>query len=212
MVTNIKLTVIIVFIYATTIYSSCGKSIFGCPEESLSFHLNAKAYPDKDSIHAGDTIWIELRAPTSLKDDISGKMIDYSGASNLGNAISIDKFIGGSISNPGTSYSANSFIYILSSGSAVNNSLSERIRSYLFEENNGLYFYKLGIIPKEAGVFAFAISDATNVYRKTDKCTKAHFNITFANTDQHLYFYQNNRPGYVISDYEQTHMYCFKVY
>ncbi len=205
-----KNILILLLIFEISISSSCNK--LNCANTVYNFQISGKIYPDKDSIHIGDTIWVEINASTQFIDITSGKIIDYSGAINLGNALSVDIFTGGSISDPGTAYAANKFNYFLLAGNSVNNSFTERIREYLFSENNSKYSFKLAIIPLLKGIYTIAISNAANVYRQSDKCAKASFEINLQNTNQHLYFYQNNRPGYVMSDYERTHMYCFKVY
>lgn len=203
---------ILFFISMASIFSTCKKGGLGCGNAVYNFKIGVRAYPDKDSIRIGDTIWFELNTPTSFEDITSGKLINYGGAANLGSAISVVKFVGGSISDPGAVYSANSFNYILVTGSQVNNPFVEGIRDYLFLESNNQYKFKLAIIPQQLGIFSLGLSNAANVYRHSDKCTKAGFEIDFENTNQHLYFLQNNRPGYVISGSELTSIYCFKVY
>jgi hypothetical protein len=91
------------------------------------------------------------------------------------------------------------------------NLLPEQNRDYGFSEMNNEYKFKLGVIPKQTGTFAIGVDNAANVFRTNDKCTKASFFIKFANTNQHLYFIEQNRPGYTISESESTHAYCFKV-
>ena len=83
---------------------------------------------------------------------------------------------------------------------------------FKFDKINDSFFLKIAVIPKSTGIYALGISDDAGVHRKGDNCTKASFAFQFANTNQHLYYYENNRPGYTISDYERQHMYCFKVY
>lgn len=212
MATKLLTVVILLSIAITTTFSTCKKGGLGCANTVYNFQIGVKAYPDKDSIQIGDTIWIEINSPTSLTDLISNKLVNYSGAKNLGSAISFVRFIGGSVSNPGAVYSADDFTYYLETGKQVNNSFVEGIREYLFLENNNFFEFKLAIIPQQKGIYSIGISDAANVYRQSDKCTKAHFEIVFFNTSQHLYFLQNNRPGYVIEGSELTHLYCFKVY
>ncbi|HEV8083302.1 MAG TPA: hypothetical protein VGP55_08885 [Chitinophagaceae bacterium] len=212
MATKIYTVAILLIIAMTTTFSTCKKGVLGCSETVYNFKINIKAYPDLDSIHIGDTIWLEVNTPTDLKDISSSKVVNYSGAANFGTAISFLKFTGGSINNPGAVYSANDFRYYIASGQQVNNPFVEGIREYLFVENNSLFKFKLAIIPNQNGIYSIGISDAANVYRKSDKCTKSYFEIDFANTNQHLYFLQNNRPGYLIEGSELTHLYCFKVY
>jgi|SRR5690348_3459521 hypothetical protein len=212
MVTKIFVVVILLLIGLATIFSTCKKGVLGCVNPSYYFKVTAKAYPDNDSVQIGDTIWISINFSSKLINISSLDTIDFSGATNLGTDISFDIFTGGSIDNPGTSYAANNFNYILLQGDSINNQLPQRIRAFLFKENNNMYNFKLGVIPKFTGTYGLAIGNAPSVSRKSDKCTKADFEIDFASTNQHLYLYQNNRPGYIISDYEALHLYCFKVY
>src|SRR5689334_11622357 len=74
------------------IYAQCNKRL-DCANTVYSFEMGIKAYPDKDSINVGDTIWLEVNEPTTLKDVFSGKMIDYSGAVNLGSFVSFSKLV-----------------------------------------------------------------------------------------------------------------------
>ncbi|HXH99753.1 MAG TPA: hypothetical protein VNI52_05770 [Sphingobacteriaceae bacterium] len=148
-----------------------------------------------------------------MSDIITKKLIDYSGAGNLGTVISLDKFTGGSISDPGTIQAANEFKYVLSKGKIIENYiLPDRIKEYSFIENNNQYCLKVGIIPQRKGVYILSVGNPQNVFRNSDKCTKAKYFINFENTRQHLYLYQNNRPGYKIEGLELTNTYCFKVY
>src|SRR5258706_2018756 len=109
--------ILVVAIFATTVSSTCRKKLICADNSTYTFINNdARAYPDKDSIRVGDTLWIEINMPTTLRDTLTNTMIDFSGAVSVGNAFSIDIFVGGSISNPGTSYAANNFNYYIING------------------------------------------------------------------------------------------------
>lgn len=194
-----------------SLYSTCNKRL-NCNVTIYSFETNIKAFPDSDSLNIGDTIWFELICPTKLRDAISGNMIDYSGAENFGTNINFHEFIGGNFSDPGVKAAVSAFDFKLIYGVFIpDNHLPEQNRDYEFIEAGNEYRFKLGVIPKKTGIFSISPGNAANVYTKRNKCDKASFSITFANTNQHLYFYEQNRPGYTPSQYERTHMYCFKV-
>lgn len=193
------------------IHASCFKGL-NCKQPIYSFEAFYKAYPDKDSIKVNDTIWVELTTPVKLKDFETEQVIDYSGAENFGPSIQYIELIGGDLYNPGGIAAANSFENHLIWGTPVSFDKPDKVRSFRCIEENGSYKFKVGIIPKKKGAFIIAPGNAANVFRKNDKCTKAGFNLTFKNTDQHLYLYEQNRPGYVPSGYEREHMYCFVVY
>lgn len=191
-------------------YGSCRKN-GDCLAQTFSFETNIKAYPDADSININDTIWLDFSCPTRLVDLGTGNHIDYSGAS-LSQSIDFLEFTGGSISNPGVTPAVNAFDFKLIYGTFIPDNLSpDKNKDYRVAEIGNEYKFKLGIIPKRVGIFSIAPGNASNVYRNNDNCAKAAFSITFSNTNQHLYFYQQNRPGYTPSQYELTHMYCFKV-
>lgn len=192
------------------IYATCNKR-YDCKQTSYSFEALYKAYPNRDSLKINDTIWLELNTSVQLKDLMSNILVDYSGAANFGTAISILELVRGE-NDPAPVPSANKFSFVVVQGAALKSIKQDQIREFQFEEKDGAYQFKLGIVPQEKGLFAFGLGNSANVYRKNDKCTKATFNLTFKDTDQHLYLYEQSRPGYAISEYERQHMYCFKVY
>lgn len=202
----------VIGIFVSTMFSTC-KCRTNCTELQYTFDIGCVAYPDMDSIKIGDTIWLEINVPVNLKDERSGINVNYSRAVNLGTAIDILKIKPGTVSIPGSVPSAKSFDYYLVKGTFEPKTVNgDRIKEFLFIENNRYYQFKVGFIPKEKGAFIIAPGNAANVYRKNNKCTKAGFLISFEDTDQHLYLYERSRPGYTPSEYERTHMYCFKVY
>ena len=191
----------------------------GCPKfhvcsDSIRYQFSVDTaisiYPDKDSIHIGDTIWIEMHVPTNLFDSYSSKYIDFSKAVNFGEDIVVGILTGGSILNPGTADASDSVSYILVNGRNAGISKTG-VRNYFFDESNGIYFLKVGIVPKNIGKYYLGFGSPTGVYKKNDYCTKAAFNLFISNTNQHLYYYQENRPGYIMSDYERKRFYFFKV-
>ncbi len=208
MTTILTRVAIILFIFWVTTQASCNKN---CVETTYSFQIGVKATPNFDSININDTIWLEVNEPTNLKELSTSNTVDYSNAGNLGSAISFLEFVGGSISNPGVVGSVNGFNYSLITGTEISHFLPAQTKEFNFDESQGRYKFKLGVIAKRKGIFSISISNAANVYRKNDKCTKASFSIPFKETNNHIYFLQQNRPGYTPSGLELTNMYCFKV-
>jgi hypothetical protein len=100
-------------------FSTCKKGGLDCANTVYNFKIEADAHPDEDSIHVGDTIWLELDEQTILTDVLSGKKIDYSMAANLGFGLTFDKFIGGDFSNPGTESAVKSFSTNLIEGKEI---------------------------------------------------------------------------------------------
>ena len=208
---NLSRLLVLVTILRFAVYANCNKKTF-CSQQLYSFSINIQTVPDLDSVHINDTIWFTSNSPVNLIDNMSQTVINFSGASNLGTVTQFLKFIGGSVTDPGVTPAANNFDVVLINGVVVTNPINpEKNREFRFEQSQNRYLFKLGVIPKFLGTYSIAITDAANVYRAENECDKANFSITFSNTNQHLYFYEQNRPGYTPSLYETSHMYCFKV-
>lgn len=193
------------------ISASCNKH-FDCRGTVHSFEAFFKAYPDRDSIHVNDTIWIELKTPTHLKDLTTNQEVDYSEAANLGTVIRYAELLGGNVLNPGAIGGANHFDNIHINGSPLEPLKPEEERVFNFKEENSMYLFKVGIVPKKQGVFLIGMGNADNVYQKDNNCRKSNFRMTFKETNQHLNLLEESRPGYTPSEYEREHVYCFKVY
>jgi hypothetical protein len=206
MATKIHRVAILLFIAITTTFSTCKKGGLGCANAIYNFNLDIRAYPDYAEINVGDTIWLEITSPQDFTDLVSNVKINYANAANLGSAIGFGEFIGrDSVLN-----AANYFDYKLIDGIKVNNPFVSKIREYLFIENQNQYLFKLGIIPKQTGIFGIGLSNAANVYRKNDKCTKANFLINFNNTKQH-YFLNPNINSSNTDTTKPSASYYFKV-
>ncbi len=177
---------------------------FDCAENRYSFGMGVRAYPDSDSIKIGDTIWLEINEATTLKDFRTDQMIDYSKAANLGSNISFSQL---SADSQFTIQAVHKFDFHLIEGIPTASTNDDLYKEYLFNERNGYYKFKLGVVPKQKGLFVIVFGNAANVYRKTDKCTKAGFGINFKETDQHYYFH----PGYIPGTSPVGGDYYFKV-
>ena len=192
MITNIKLTAVVVLIYATTVFSTCNKNVFGCSESSYSFLLDARVYPDKDSVSIGDTIWVEINSRQSFKNmnSSNNEMIDFSKANNLGTDLGFVKLV--STSPVQLVDAVNNFNFVLVYGKEIASPNTKLIKEYLISDSGSSYLFKLGIIPMETGTYRFNLGNSTNVYRNGNTCPKANFNMRLVETNQHYYLYQ---PG-----------------
>lgn len=199
--------ILIFFIAITNIFTTCKKGGFGCSNNIYNFNINVIAYPDNAKLSVGDTIWLEINSPKDFIDLPSNVKINYANAANLGSAIGFGEFIG----KDSVLEAANFFDYILKQGIKVNNPSTSKIREYLFIEDQDKYLFRLGIIPKKPGIFGIGFSNAANVYRKNDKCTKAGFLINFKNTKQHYYLNPNINSSNT-DTIKPTGSYYFKVY
>ena len=201
---------LIIAITLSSIFTSCIKRM-DCSQTDYSFEGFFKAYPDRDSIRIGDTIWLETKIPVQIKDRINGGVINYTGALNLGTAITYLELISGP-ADPAPLGAAYSFNNFLLKGKATASVDANKLREFLFVEEAGFYHFKLAVIPTKRGLFVVAPSDAENVYTKSNKCGKSFFSLTFKDTNQRVFLYEQTRPSYTASGYERSHMYVFRVY
>jgi hypothetical protein len=185
---------------------SCGHH---CVEAKYYFSMTESFSPEKDSISLGDTLWVASSHPTTFLDSVTKAEIDFSN-SQLGTPFEVLKF-------PDTAGNVigavNDFDFITKAGSlAGNDNIPTQNKGFIYEEIDNHYILEIGIVAKQKGVYGISLGDDISVTRKNKGCEKANIKIENANSDNHLYYYQNFRPDYVISDYERTHIYCFKVY
>lgn len=194
-----------------SIYATCNKRI-DCRQNIYSFESFYKAYPTSDSIQVNDTVYFELNTPIQLKDLTTNQTIDYSGAENFGPSIQFISLSAGDSLKTGATPAAEDFDNVLFRGISIKSDAPDLVKGFRCIEENGEYKFLVGIIPRKKGLFAIGLSDAAGVYLKKNTCDKAGFSLTFKNTNQHLYLYEQSRPGYTPSGYEREHLYCFKVY
>ena len=207
-INKLKIVIIIIVIALISSCKSCKNTI--CADaNNYSFNINVQAYPSKDSIQVGDTIWLESNSPTQLKDSLMGNVIDYSGAKNLGTLITLLQFgSGANVIGAIKNFNINA-VKGARFGNSTDPSSNEE---YLFIEENNSFKLKIAIIAKDTGRFVLSVSNAAGVYKSNDVCTKASFEIDFQNTDQHFYLLQLWRPDLMLDELGKPKVYYFKVY
>lgn len=195
-----SLLVITIFIAA-----SCGRS---CIEAQYNFNMQEVFYPEKDSVLVGDTIFMESSHSTFFNDTLTNKLIDFS-ESDIGGSLRLLRFPDTSTSPIG---GINDFEILILNGKALgNDNIPAENKGFYFEEANNNYTLKLGFIAKQKGIYGISLANSIGIVKRKNSCEKANITILNGNNNNHLYFYQNWRPGYLISEYERTHIYYIKV-
>lgn len=197
-VSSVLFTLLIVLFF-----NNCGKD---CVNTTYRFSIDESINPDKALIYVGDTIFLNVNANTTLKDLSSGVSIDYSKAQNLGNVVSLLKFLPANKSQG----AIGDFNLIVQKGSKVNSIDPTTNQEVLFNQEDNFYKFKMAIIPKDTGRYVLTISNAANVYRKND-CTKAGFEISFNMTDQHFNLLKLWRPDLTLDEINKSKVYYFQV-
>jgi hypothetical protein len=192
------------------IFINIGCPTKSCVEANYSFAFQSQIIPDRDSINIGDTIYLISSFPTKLKDQNTSIEINYSEANNLGSTLGVGELINGDSFPKDAIFN---FSYISVKGRIYNDrnvASPDGVQQLVYEELNGNYELKVGLITLKKGIYVLGIGDGLGIGRRA--CEKASFFISLGNTSQHIYFYQNWRPGYILTESDLKHIYCFKVY
>lgn len=194
-----------------------GMILAGCPkpctEANYIFAVNSQITPDLDSVQIGDTIFLISSFPTKLSDQSSGQIIDYSNSTGIGSTLAVSSLpLGDTIGKDAVF----DFDYLSFNGRIYNNRSIPRpdgVQQLSYEELNGKYVLKVGLIPKKQGNYILGIGNGlSNGKKKNSNCEKASFNISIYNTNQHFYLIENWVPGITLDNYGKMHVYYFKVY
>jgi hypothetical protein len=190
----------------TMVYGNCSKNK-GClgTKNGYSFSMDSRLFPDSDSINIGDTLWLEIRGPVLMRDNLSGQMINYTNAANLGTVVALIELLGSS-NFRGAFPDFNLF---LKKGVNVPNPKDPmRLKEFSFAETNGEYIFLLGVIPQRTGIYRIGFENAANVYGENEGCIKSGFSFAIKNTNCHAYY---NNQNFGITNTDSTRLYCFKV-
>lgn len=205
-----KINVVILLTIIAVINSGCPKP---CIEANLSFSVNSRIAPDNDSVHIGDTIYVESSFPTQLTEQSTGQLTDYSNSTGIGSTLAVSSL------PPGDTIAQDAvfnFDYISVNGRIYNDRSIPRpdgVQQLTYGETNGNYVLKVGLIPKKVGNYILGLGDGlSNGRKKNRNCEKASFNITLINTDQHFYLLKEWKPDLILDDYGRNHGYAFRVY
>lgn len=188
--------------------TGCGKT---CVEATYNFTMTEQFNPETDSIKVGDTLWVVSSHSTTFKDISTSNDIDYSN-SKVNLNMRLLNFTDSTIVASGNIGAFPDFNTVIVEGTAVgNDNLPDQNEGVYFEESDNQFLLKVAFRPKQKGIYAISLGDAV-AERRNHGCELAYINVANSNNDNHLFYYQDSRPGYQISGYESTHLYCFKVY
>ena len=178
----IKSNIILTLVTLNFVFATCHKN---CVPSTYTFQLGVKATPDLENVHIGDTIWLDIDEPTTLRSLESGSLVDFSHATNLGSYIGFQEVL----SATQFRNAANDFNFKLIFGIETANTNPALFHEYIFAEQNNRYLFKVGVVPLTAGIYRLVFGSASNVFRNNSNCEKASFTINFQQTDQHFNLY-----------------------
>ncbi|RPD47245.1 hypothetical protein [Paracnuella aquatica] len=172
----------------------CNKSL-GCSETLHNFELPINVAPKEETLSTGDTLWFDISASSTLVDISTGRIVDWSNASNLTSLMYFHKL---SNANEFSIDAAVKFDLLPKKGTVVAYMNSSDAREIKFDEVDGRYKLLIGIVPKEKGTFRIAFSNAANVYRNGDQCSKSNFVLNFRNINQHYHLSPTYQGGNLV--------------
>lgn len=171
----------------------------------------ANVYPDKDSIHVGDTLWFNCSIPANLKYRVGNNSdsgnYNIKDATNFRTEFHLTTPVGINMQLGGM----DSFKIIQAKGSLQSNQLiPDASKIISFEQDNDKYIVSIGLIAQKKGIYVLIILDISQAMIKCDKLSVA---ILMNNMDNHLHYLKDiYYGGGAINPLDSTHDYCFKVY
>jgi hypothetical protein len=193
----------------STIVLRCNRE---CIDNTFAFGIELNIKPKNDSLHVGDTLWVESYAPVKLMDMVSntGVLFDHA------NLISTSRF--GELMGPGNMVDAVSdFEFIALQGNILSSKdipVPNRTKWFQYTEESEMYKLSFGIICKTPGIYDLTLSDGENAYSpRHGSCGRASILFKFSNDDKHIKYLQDTYyKGYVIPDAVVESSYCFRVF
>jgi hypothetical protein len=197
--------VLLVIAIPLFICSKCNKDDTSpCRNARYGFRVTSEFFPQKEIYNIGDTILLISSFSKSLKDQISGNIVDYSNSLGIGgNLLTIEldsttKSIKSAL--PKFSYFGNA--------SPLDFNKDDGLNIFYTETSN--YELKVGMILKEKGIYRFAVPSLASNGIKGLNCTNASFNLLVTNTNKNIHlfksFYGNN-----LSSIDSSGLFFFKV-
>lgn len=190
--------------------ASCNKNdTRPCTNGAYAFAVTSEWNNQREIYTIGDTIFLNSSFSKNLTDLIGNFNVDYSGAKSIdGNLFihemdSVQHIILDAVQK---------FTFIQQIGTVSNNSQQpSRIKDMKYLESSNAYTFKMGIIPKNKGLYAIFISNLNSQGIIGKNCTNADFADTLTNSNKNinLFQYAMNRPP--ASQYEIDRIYCFRV-
>ncbi len=173
------------------LFNACSKSSECVQQAGYAFKTPVFFTPVADEMKVGDTLWVSFSHPTTLKDEGTGKMIDYSNAENLGTTLQTRRYEDGYFDIP----NADNVLFIDKIGNIYKEEAhpvwNNHLRHIKMVEQNGKYEFLIGVVPQKKGLQSFYIANGISVTRRNEQkeCFGSSFDMRIGNLDNHLYYY-----------------------
>lgn len=166
-----------------------------------------------DSVNIGDTVFLISSFSSMLKDQNTSAQVNYSGSTAIGSTLAVNQLIS---TDSLAKDAVFNFDYFSIKGRIYNDKnipSPDGVQQMTWEELDGNYELKIGIIPKVRGLYVLVVGNGiSNGQKNSRNCSKASFNISLENTDQHFYLLYDWNPNAQFFGDGKSRVYYFKVY
>ncbi len=198
-----------IFIAQLYLSSSCNKYPRTCGDGAYSFAVSSEWTLQKETYSINDTIFLSSAFSKTLTDLTGNYSVDYSNGLPVAGDFTMFELDSNSHQVNGA---VSKFEIVALMGTTSPNPLlpNEKL-NYMYAELPGIYSFKMGIAPKQKGIYAVYISNLASSGIIGKSCSNAGFSNKLNNTNRNLSLFQfaMNRPP--VSQFEIDHIYCFRV-
>ena len=212
MASCLKGFVILITISQLIIGSSCRKNGTSCnsTQAAYSFRVTSEWSPQKVVYSIGDTITLFSSFPKTLQNFLgTSSLIDFGNSTGIGGSHAFYELDSNQNIVKGALMKLEFFPVVGDVRPGVN--VPDKQKSISYQELPNAYQFKLKIVLRSKGIYAFFISDLASSGINGKNCTQAGFTNTVSNTDKNLNLFQYamNRPP--ASQFETERIFCFRV-
>ena len=107
-------------------------------------------------------------------------------------------------------WAIDSFSYFNINGMIYTDQKLSHVKQISFSESDTAFLLKVGLVAIKKGTYILTVPDVPGVYKKgSGKCGAGNFQVLNANTNQHLYLFENLWGQ--LAPYDRARSYCVKV-
>ncbi|MEO8769420.1 MAG: hypothetical protein ABI402_05030 [Ferruginibacter sp.] len=181
--------VLLIIAVQSFLFFGCNKDgTTPCQNGGYSFVVSSQYSPQQDIYQVGDTIYFTSQFPKTLVDQINNSSVNYS------NSVGIQGDIGFGYLDTITHQpiaARDSFTIFSIKGSFSERPGNQNVGlNFNYFENAENYEFQAAFVCKKRGIYTIGVSDLLSEGLQGENCTNAGFNLSLANTNQHLYLHQ----------------------
>ncbi len=174
----------------------------------FSFNVASNIAPESETYKMGDTLFLNSKIPFAISNNMTNEQVNYENNTGISGSLTFAYF-DTSAHLLKASFDKFQIVPYIGNYTPINNTPNNGINCSFVEENRNFQF-KIGIIPKQKGIYSLAFNDLSSRGLKNKDCTNANFIMTITNSNKNFNLFQYGL-GYPPDAYLQQHIYCFRV-